>query len=399
MAREIGIGLLGVGWMGELHTASYERVRFHYPDLEATPRLVAAADEVEARVRHAVDRLGYEQGTTDWREVIAHPEVEAVSITSPNFLHRDMALAAAEAGKHFWGEKPLGRFPEETAEIAAAAEAAGIRTIVGLNYRHAPAVRHARDLIAAGELGEINHYRGHFLASYAHHPQGALSWRFSRSLAGLGVLGDLMTHAVDMAQFLLGPIARVSAQADTLIPRRPKAPAGSGTHFSVVEGGELGDVENEDWISSLVQFESGLKGTLEASRVTVGPDCRMGFEVNGTRGAAAWNFERMNELELHLPLTSGDAGYARVLMGPRHPDFASFQPGPGVSMGYSDLKVTEAYLFLQSIVDGRQREPGVREILATAGVVEAMRRSAESGAWQKVEALSRRRSNDQPDSP
>ena len=388
MAREVGIGLLGVGWMGELHTASYRRVKDHYAECGAVPRLVITADEVEARARQGAEKLGYEEWTTDWREVIAHPDVEAVSITAPNFMHVEMATAAAAAGKHFWGEKPLGRFPSETAEIAAAAEAAGVRTIVGLNYRHAPAVKRAKDLIESGDLGDVNHFRAHFLAGYASHPLGALSWRFSRELAGLGVLADLGSHAVDLAQYLLGPITGVSAQAATLIERRPKVAMGTGTHFSVVEdGAEFGEVENEDWVASLVEFESGLKGVIEMSRVIIGPDCRYAFEANGTRGAVAWDFERMNELEVHLPLPSGDAGYSTVYMGPQHPEFAHFVPGPGIAMGFNDLKVTEAYLFLQSVVDGEQREPGVRDILAAAKVLAAMERSFESGAWETVEEI------------
>jgi predicted dehydrogenase len=385
--REIGIGLLGVGWMGELHTASYLRALFHYPDLEVKPRLIVAADDVEARARHAVDKLGYERCTTDWRQVIADPEVKAVSITAPNFMHREMAIAAAMAGKHIWGEKPLGRFPAETAEIAAAVEQAGVLTIVGLNYRHAPAVLHARELIASGRIGEINHYRSHFLASYAAHPQGVLSWRFLREKAGLGVLGDLMSHAVDLSQFLLGPIARVSARQATLLLRRPKPQPGVGTHFSVAEGGELADVENEDWVGSLVEFEGGRLGILESSRVAVGPNARYTFEANGTLGALGWNFERMNELEVHLPLEGGGVGYGTVLMGPEHPHFARFIPGTGVPMGYNDLKVIEAYLFLKSLDDGLQREPGVREMLATAKVLDAMQRSFASSVWEEVRDL------------
>jgi predicted dehydrogenase len=387
MAHEVGIGLLGVGWMGDVHTASYKRVNAHYPECEAVPRLVIAADEVEERARLAAEKLGYEQWTTDWREVLTHPDVEAVSIAAPNLLHREMALAAAAAGKHFWGEKPLGRFPAETAEIAAAAEAAGVRTIVGLNYRHAPAVKYAQHLIASGAIGAVDHFRSEFLAGYASHPQGALTWRFSRELAGLGVLTDLGSHAVDLAQYLLGPIVRVTAQAAIVIPRRPKVAMGVGTHFSVAEGGELGDVENEDWIAALVEFESGLKGTIEASRVIIGPDTRYMFEVNGRGGAVSWTFERMNELEVNLPLSSGDTGYATVYMGPQHPEFAHFVPGPAIAMGYNDLKVTEAYLFLQSIVDGVQREPGVREIAAAARVLDAMERSFRSGAWEEVRKL------------
>ena len=371
--------------MGRLHSASYLRVPYHYPESAGVARLVAAADDVEVRARQAAEQLGYARWTTNWREVIEDPEVEAVSITAPNFMHREMALAAAEAGKHFWGEKPLGRFPAETAEIAAAAERAGIRTIVGLNYRHPPAVQHARRLIADGALGEITHFRMQFVASYSSNPKGALSWRFTRELAGLGILADLGSHAVDLAQCLLGPIARVSASTGILIPRRPKLAMGEGTHFSVVEdAAELADVENEDWAAALVEFESGVKGTIEVSRVIVGAEARYLFEVNGTQGAVSWDFERMNELHVYSPLPSGDSGYARVLMGPGHPEFARFQPGQGIPMGYDDLKVIEAHLFLESIVDGVQREPGVREIDAAARVIDAMVRSAESGSWEDV---------------
>jgi len=385
MTREIGIGLLGVGWMGRLHSSSYLRVPAHYPDCDGVARLVVAADEVESRARGAVEQLGYERWTTDWRDVVADPEVDALSIVAPNFLHRDMALAAAAAGKPFWAEKPLGRFPHETAEIAAAAEDAGVVTIVGLNYRHAPAVQHARALVASGTLGELTHFRSQFVASYSASRRGALSWRFSREQAGLGILADLGSHAIDLAQLLLGPIVRVTATTALLIPRRPLATMGEGTHFSVVEdGAELGDVENEDWAAALVEFERGVKGTIELSRVLVGAEARYAFEVNGTEGAVGWDFERLNELRVHSLLPTGDRGDARVVMGPAHPEFARFQPGSGIPMGYDDLKVIEARLFLQSVVDGVQREPGVREMLAAARVIDAMVRSAESGAWTQV---------------
>lgn len=386
--REIGIGLLGVGWMGRLHSTSYRRVPVHFPECGATARLVIAADPVEERARQAAEELGYESWTTSWHEVIECPEVEAVSITAPNFMHREMALAAAAAGKHFWGEKPLGRFPQETAEIAEAADRAGIRTIVGLNYRHPPAVQHARHLIETGALGEINHFRMQFVASYSANPRGALSWRFTSALGGLGILGDLGSHAVDLAQFLLGPIARASATSAICIPHRPKLALGEGTHFSIVEdGAELGEVENEDWAAALVEFERGVKGTIEVSRVIVGAEARYTFEANGTKGAVAWDFERMNELQIYSELSTGGAGYARVVMGPMHPDFVHFQPGRGIPMGYDDLKVIEAHRFLESIADGVQREPGVREIHAAARVIDAMVRSCESGAWEEVRAL------------
>jgi predicted dehydrogenase len=378
--REVGIGLLGVGWMGGVHSTSYRRVPIHFPECEARARLVVAADPVEERARGAAEKLGYERWTSDWRAVVADPEVEGVSICAPNFLHREMAVAAAESGKHFWGEKPLGALPEDTVAIARAADEAGVRTIVGLNYRNPPAVQYARRLLAEGVLGEPNHFRMQFVASYSANPRGALSWRFSRELSGHGILSDLGSHAIDLAQFLLGPIARVSATSAILIPARPQVEPGTGTHFSVVEGDvALGEVENEDWCAALVEFESGLKGTIELSRVIVGAEARYAFEINGTRGAVRWDFERMNELEVYR-----DGGYTRELMGPSHPDFARFQPGQGIPMGFDDLKVIEAYRFLQSIADGEQREPGAREMAATARVIDAVARSFESGAWEDV---------------
>jgi predicted dehydrogenase len=387
--RTIGIGLLGVGWMGEVHSTSYRRVPVHFPECEGVARLVIASDRSEERAQRAVGVLGYEEWTTDWRRVLEHPDVDAVSITSPNFLHREMAVAAAEAGKHFWGEKPLGRSPLETVEIAEAAARAGVITTVGLNYRQAPAVRHARELIGAGRLGEITHFRMQFVASYSANPNGALSWRFSRELAGAGIIADLGSHAIDLAQFLLGPIVRVSATSATMVSRRPKVEMGSGTHFSVVEdAAELGDVDNEDWAAALLEFERGVKGTLELSRVMVGAEARYSFEVNGTAGSVAWNFERMNELDLYTTRAGDDAGVAVVRMGPQHPDFARFQPGQGLPMGYDDLKVIEASGFLQSIADGRQRPPGVAEMVETAKVSDAVIRSCETGMWEPVGELS-----------
>ena len=387
MARTIGIGLVGVGWMGAVHSTAYRRARHHYPDCGGIARLVIAADESEQRAREATGLLGFEHVTTAWREVVEHPEVEAVSITVPNELHAEVAGAAATAGKHIWIEKPVGRLPSETGDIAAAVERNGVRSIVGFNYRHAPAVRHARELIDSGVLGSIDHFRSQWVAAYAASPQGVLSWRFRRDKAGLGILGDLGSHAVDLAQYLLGPIESATARTATIVSARP-LPSEEGTHFDVVEGGEVAPVENEDVVWSIVRFERGVTGTIEASRVAVGPQARYAFEVHGSRGAVAWDFERMNELSVFLPLENGDRGYARVVMGPQHEPFARFQPGPGLSMGYDDLKVVEAALFLQSVADGEQREPGVGEALAAAKVIAAMERSSSSGAWEPVGDLS-----------
>jgi predicted dehydrogenase len=223
--REIGIGVVGFGWMGRVHTSSYRRVVEHFPDLGIRPRLVVAAEVSETRRRQA-ERVGFAETTDDWRAVVEHPGVELVSITMPNSMHREVALAAIAAGKHLWVEKPVGRGVEDTAAVAEAARDAGVLTGVGFCYRFAPAVQHARHLICAGEVGEVTHYRGVFLADYANRPDAAASWRFLRADAGSGALGDLMAHVVDMTHFLVGPIDRVSGRTATMIPRRPRLPVG-----------------------------------------------------------------------------------------------------------------------------------------------------------------------------
>jgi predicted dehydrogenase len=382
MDREIGIGVIGVGWMGRVHTSSYRRVIEHFPDLGVRPRLVIAADLAEDRRRHA-ERVGFESTTDDWRAVVDHPEVHTISVTTPNNLHREIATAALRAGKHVWVEKPVGRSVEETLAVADAARSAGLVTGVGFCYRFAPAVQHARALVQAGELGEINHYRGVFLADYANRPDSAASWRFSREEAGSGALGDLMAHVVDMAHYLVGPIDRLSGRTATMIPRRPELPVGHGTHFSRVENAQVVDVDNEDWAGALFQFEGGAIGSLEASRVIVGPRVQFRFEVYGTRGALKWELERMNEIERsQLPEGTGDEGFTTVVVGAEHPDFAAFQPGAGVPMGYDDLRVLEARSFLTKVRDGEQREPGVEQMIACARVLEAIERSDASGRWE-----------------
>ena len=384
MRREIGVAVIGMGWMGQVHSRGYRRLFHHYPECPLRPRLVVAADAVGERARQSAELLGFEGWTADWREAVEHPEVEAVSIATPNYLHREIAVAAARAGKHVWLEKPCGRVPEETYEIARAVEEAGVRSTVGLMYRHVPVVEHARELIASGALGEITHYRGYFLADYAADPNGALTWRYKLDGAGLGVLGDIMPHTVDMAQNLLGPIESVLAQKETFIKERPEVPEGMGTGHFVVEGGEMGAVENEDYVGCLVRFASGARGTLENSRVCVGPHVRNAYEVNGTEGALAWDFQRLNELELYRFDGTGERGYKTVYAAPKMGDFERFQPGAGISMGYDDLKVTEAYRFLTSISEGRQKEPGMAEIVSAMRVVEAMDRSCRSGGWEAV---------------
>jgi predicted dehydrogenase len=390
--HELGVGLISVGWMGKLHSRAYQALPYVYPETGIRPRLVHAADTAADRVDYARDVLGYEQGSIDYRAVLADPEVEVVSICAPNMLHREIGVAAAEAGKPFWIEKPVGRGADETAQVAAAARAAGVVTSIGFNYRHVPAVEHSRELVAAGALGRVTNVRAAFFTGYASEPKGALSWRFDRTMAGSGALGDLLSHVVDTMHYVVGPIAEVTALTSTVYSERPVLPMGSATHFAVIEDGELGPVENEDYAAALVRFAAdaqgaGAVGTLEASRAIVGPQCGFGFEIYGTDGSLSWDFERMNELWLCLGRGGPHQGYTRVLNNSHLGDYARFQPGPGIAMGYDDLKVTEARKFLVAVTGGERRNCSVDDALAAAEVLSAAERSAADGTWQKVPAV------------
>ena len=387
--HDLGVGLVSVGWMGKLHSRAYQALPYVYPETGIRPRLVHAADTAPDRVVYAREVLGYERASSDYREVLADPEVEVVSICAPNLLHREIGVAAAEAGKPFWIEKPVGRNVEETAAVAAAANAAGLVTSVGFNYRHAPAVEHTRELVADGALGRITNVRAVFFSGYASEPKGALSWRFDREQAGSGALGDLLSHVVDLLQYLVGPVAEVTALTSTVYRQRPVLPTGSANHFAVVEDGELGTVGNEDYAATLVRFAdqargAGAVGTLEASRAIVGPQCGLGFELYGTDGSLAWNFEQMNELRVCLGRGRPHQGYTTVLANAQLGDYARFQPGPGIAMGYDDLKVTEARKFLVAVAGGERQNSSVDDALSVAEVLAAAERSAADGTWHKV---------------
>lgn len=390
--RPVGVGLISVGWMGKLHTRAYQSLPTVYPELNLRPRLVHVADTAEDRVVYARDVLGYDRVSTDYRAVLDDPEVDVVSICAPNMLHEEIGIAAAKAGKHFWIEKPVGRGAADTAAVAEAAHAAGVVTSVGFNYRHAPAVEEIRRLVAEGALGRVTNVRSVFFNGYASEPKGALSWRFKRDLAGSGAMGDLLSHVSDLVQYAVGPVTQVNSLSSIVHAQRPIQEMGSGTHFAVIEDGEMGPVENEDYAAALVRFADdargpGAVGTLEVSRTIVGPQCSLGIEVYGTEGSARWNFEQMNELEVCTQRGGPHYGYTKVLGNPHLGDYGHFQPGPGNSMSYDDLKVVEAKKFLTAVTGGEQVQCSVDDALATSRVVSAAVTSAETGQWQTVEPV------------
>jgi predicted dehydrogenase len=381
--RPIGVAVVGFGWMGRVHAQAYVRVRHHYPQLSLTPELVAIAEEVAGRAEEAADQFGLTRTTVDWRDLIDDPSVQAVSITAPNFLHREIGVAAAQAGKHIWIEKPVGLTSSDAKAVRDAVDAAGVQAAVGFNYRNAPAASAAREMILDGQLGEITHARFRLLSDYAAHPEGALSWRYERERGGSGVLGDLASHGVDLAWYLLGDVE--SLVADSAIFLRERAlPTGATTGHVRAAGGAMGVVENEDYVASLLRFTSGARASLEASRVAVGEQNNYGFEIHGTKGALFWDFRRLGELGVSLGTAYQDQPVSITYVGPAHGEYAAFQPGAAISMGYDDLKVIEAYNFLRSIAEQKPHGATLDDAVRSAVTLDAMAESVMTGTWVRL---------------
>ncbi|MBK7819767.1 MAG: Gfo/Idh/MocA family oxidoreductase [Tessaracoccus sp.] len=382
--RDIGVGIISLGWMGRLHARSYRGLQERFPELGVRTNLLTACDTAEATRTAAVEEMGFARAVADYNEVLSDPEIDVVSICSPNFLHREIALAAAAAGKPFWIEKPMGVTAAESRDIATAAAQAGLITSVGFNYRHVPAIEKARELIRGGRLGRIHNVRCWLIADYAASPDGPLTWRHGRAAGGSGVVGDLMSHGVDLVQYVVGRIEAVTATTGTFITERP-VPAKAGFGHSGYElSGEMGKVENEDYVSALARVEGGAIATLEASRVAVGPRAEYVLEVYGSEGSLRWNFEHLNDLELCIGRDNEFPGYTRVMAGANFPSFSRFQPSPGTSMGFDDAKVVEAAQFIESVLTGRQLAPSAADAWAAAEVDEAAMRSAADGRWHDV---------------
>ncbi len=386
MSRRLGIGVIGFGWMGQAHSRSYLRIPTLFPDRCFEPELVVCGDSVEARGREAVRSFGFREAALDWREVVEHPDVDVVTVCAPNMLHVEMCEAASAAGKHVFCEKPVGGTPEQTARIEKAARDAGVVTGVGYNYRWAPLVRYAKQLIDEGALGRITNYRGRFFSMYGADPMGLLSWRFLHDQAGYGASTDILSHAVDLAHMLVGPIERVVGTGETFIAERPLPKPGEGTHYDRgAPGDPTGPVTNEDYFGSLATFANGARGTFEASRAIFGPQSQMAFDVYGTAGALSWNLETMNEMQVFLADDrQHHDGYTTVYAGDRYPYHGRFVPGDANAIGFEDLKVIEGYEYLSSVARGEPHEPGFQHALDYVSVQAAMIRSWESGRWEDV---------------
>ncbi len=382
--KRLGIGVIGFGWMGQAHSRGARRAASYFPQRAYDTDLVMVSDTLAERREEAVRSFGFASSTADWHDVVNHPDIDVVFITAPNMLHLEMVKAAAAAGKHVFCEKPVGGTPAQTVEAEFAARQAGVISGVGYNYRWAPLVQHARNLIADGVIGDVTNYRGQFLSMYGSDPMGLLSWRFLVDEAGHGVSTDILSHSVDLAHYLVGPITKVVGTGVTFITERPLPKAG-GTHYDRGQPGDpTGAVTNEDYAAMLCVFSNGARGSFEVCRSMVGPESRNAFEVYGTKGSISWNFEKMNELQVYIAGEHKNTGFTTVYGGDRFPHHGNFVPGSANGIGFEDLVCIEDHEYLESVALGRQHKPGFAEALQYVNVQHALIQSWTTEAWEPV---------------
>ncbi|WP_035487985.1 Gfo/Idh/MocA family protein [Geminicoccus roseus] len=378
MTRRIGIGMVGTGYLAKAYALGYRSAPIVFGPDCGIPELVSVCTSSPAGGAKAAQALGFARGAADWQEVVADPAVEVVVVNTPNHLHAPVAMAAIQAGKHVHCEKPLGLDPAECRELTEAAEKARLRTIVGFNYRQNPATSLAREIIQSGEIGEPISIRATHNEDFMADPDLPLGWKHRKATAGHGALVDVGSHIVCIAQYLLGPIAKVSGQLRTVHRTRPVAPGAT----------ERGPVETDDEARFLVEFASGVGGMIEASRIATGRKMQLGYEVYGTKGSLCFDQQRMSELHLYEaagPL--GRRGFKTIPIAAEHPDYGAFGAGPGHGVGFNDQKIVECRRFLEAIASGSRASPDFREAWQIGEVLDAVARSAASGTWEDVPAV------------
>ncbi|GEP92087.1 Predicted dehydrogenase [Chitinophaga terrae (ex Kim and Jung 2007)] len=376
--KELRIGLIGCGFMGRTHSNGYLRVKNFFPEQQYKPVLKAVCARTESKARAFADQWGYESIETDWKKLIARDDIDAVDICTPNDMHAEIAIAAAEAGKMVLCEKPLARTYEESLGMVNAIEKAGVKNTVWYNYRRLPAVTLAKQIIDSGKLGRIFHYRANFLQDWtinANLPQGGEGlWRMDAAVAGSGVTGDLLSHCIDTALWLNGSITTVSAMTETFVKERVHQLTGNVQPVGI-----------DDACSFMCRFKNGSLGLFESTRYARGHKALYTFEINGENASIRWDLHDLNRLEFFdnadqsvlkgwrsIHVTDGDQPYMNRWWV------------PGLGIGYEHSFVHQVADFMQSLETGGSCSPTFREALETNQVCQAVLDSAAEGAWKTI---------------
>ena len=369
---ELGVGLIGTGFMGRAHALAFHNARTTF-DLPFNLKLVALADADAARAEQCAASWGFERSHGDWQQLISDPALNLVAITTPNLLHFPMAMAALEAGKAVYCEKPLAVSLEQAREMQAAARKAGVVTRVGYNYQHNPIIGLAKQMIESGELGRIVSFQGEFSEDFMGDGLSPWSWRCEEAHAG-GALADLGSHLLAMARYLLGDVDAVCADSQTVHPQRP-ATRGSE---------EQRAISIDDQTYALLRFANGARGTFGSSWLKHGYKNHLSFEIGGTEGTLSFDQERLNELRLYRAGFPGSDGFQRILAGPAQPGYASFCPAPGHQLGYNELKTLEVHELIQALGGQGSNGTDFAEAMEVERLATAIRMAAKEMRWVSI---------------
>ncbi|HET7577674.1 MAG TPA: Gfo/Idh/MocA family oxidoreductase [Bacillales bacterium] len=367
---DVRVGMIGYQFMGKAHTHAYRDVPFYFGG-EAKPVLQAIAGRREEAVKKAADEMGWASYETDWRRLIEREDIDLIDIVTPNNTHAEMAIAAAEAGKHVICEKPLAMTVEEAERMAEAVKKNGVVNMVSHNYRFAPAVQYAKKLIEEGKLGKIRHIRAQYLQDWLADPKAPMAWRLRKEVTGSGALGDIGAHIIDLARFLVGEFHEVSAMMETFVEERPYED-GSGT----------GKVDVDDAAAFLARFQNGTFGTFEATRFAVGNRNGNRFEINGEKGSIRWDLENLNNLEVYFTDDEqGQQGFRTINCTEEvHPYAGAYWPS-GHIIGYEHTFINLMSELMKGIAAGESPAPNFEDGLKNQIVLDAVERSANEKRW------------------
>lgn len=377
----IKIGMVGYKFMGKAHSHAYRDLPMFFPE-SLRPEMKVICGRNESGVAKAAAQFGWEEYTTDWRSLLQREDIDLIDINAPSDVHKEIAIEAARAGKHIFCEKPLALTLRDSREMLEAAEAAGIKHMVGFNYRFAPAVMLAKKLVEEGRLGKIYHFRAWFLQDWLVDPNFPLAWRLQKEIAGSGSHGDLGAHLIDMAHYLVGDIAEVIGMNETFIKERPIPSNMTGLSATSSSDGEKGAVTVDDATLFLARFNNGALGSFEATRFAAGHRSTNSFEINGSKGSVIFDFERMNELQVYFnDDEEGVQGFRRVVAtDPVHAFAAAWWP-PGHTIGYEHTFIHEFVELMDAFRENRQPVPNFRDGVKCQQVLEAVDRSIERRQW------------------
>jgi predicted dehydrogenase len=366
--KNISIGIVGGGYMGKAHAVAMSSVGAIF-NTGLRPVLDMVCATSDASAQRYRDAFGFARCTSDWRELVRDPGIDAIIIASPQNTHLDIATAAFALGKPVFCEKPLGASLQDSLTMVAAAEEAGAINMTGFNYIRTPASQYARALIAEGSIGDVTWFRGEHTEDFFADPETPASWRCNGSANG--TMGDLAPHMINAALALIGPIASLVAEVETVHKHRPG-----------------GSVDNDDHAQMMCRFDNGAMGSMYFSRVATGRKMGYAYEISGTKGAIRFDQEDQNALWLYLmDGPEAQRGFRKILTGPAHPDYQAFCQGPGHGTGYQDQIIIEARDFLLAIESGQNIWPTFRDGMLVNQIVAAALESSRSRQWQDIETI------------